>query len=163
MYSNKESGFKAQGILINPIILSIGTQIKKDSKNYQIESYCLNQSFLFCKDLMGIAAFERLESTISLGDADIESMAPLFEAFNDHEEFVPRGGVEELLKALESILNEIKRNCSEENEEAEETKIKEIMDRFRGEHNLSIEELAYLMEYGSLQRRVASKISTLAD
>ena len=25
MYSNKESGFKAQGILTNPIILSIGT------------------------------------------------------------------------------------------------------------------------------------------
>jgi hypothetical protein len=32
---------------------------------------------------MDITAFERLEVTVSLGDADYESMTPLFEAVND--------------------------------------------------------------------------------
>lgn len=70
-YSNKESGFKAQGILTHPIILSLGTPIKKGADNFNINCFCLSQSFLFCKDLMGITSFERLKATISLGDSDI--------------------------------------------------------------------------------------------
>ena len=31
MYSHKDSGFKPQGILTNPIILSVSTKIYKDS------------------------------------------------------------------------------------------------------------------------------------
>ena len=38
---------------------------------------------------MNLIAFEKLEVTISLGDADIESMAPLFESVNDQEKFFP--------------------------------------------------------------------------
>lgn len=34
MYINKESGFKAQGILIFPIILSVGTTFTNKSTNY---------------------------------------------------------------------------------------------------------------------------------
>ncbi len=70
-YSNKESGFKAQGILTHPLILSLRTLIHKDSENYNIDCFCLSQSFLFCKDLMSITSFERLKATISFGDADI--------------------------------------------------------------------------------------------
>ena len=87
-------------------------------------------------------------------------MSPLFEAANDHEEFVPRGGVKELLKELSQILKDLKVNCRDEQEKG---KVKRIIDRLRVEHNYSIEELAYLMEYGSLQRRISSKISTLKD
>ncbi len=36
MYVNKESGFKAQGILLYPIILSVGTHFTKNSKNYSL-------------------------------------------------------------------------------------------------------------------------------
>ena len=34
MYTNKESGFRAQGILACPIILSVGTQITRQTKNF---------------------------------------------------------------------------------------------------------------------------------
>ena len=34
MYVNKESGFKAHGILNYPIILSVGTKFGPQSKNY---------------------------------------------------------------------------------------------------------------------------------
>jgi hypothetical protein len=34
MYSNKESGFKAQGILVFPIILSINTKFNGEAKNF---------------------------------------------------------------------------------------------------------------------------------
>lgn len=49
---------------------------------------------------MGIISFEKLEVTLSFGDADIESMAPLFEAMNDQEKFVPSDNVEDLIKKL---------------------------------------------------------------
>jgi hypothetical protein len=38
---------------------------------------------------MDIAAFEKLNINISFGETDFESMAPLFEAFNDQEKVVP--------------------------------------------------------------------------
>lgn len=66
-----------------PLIVSIGTKINDKSKNFDIAAYSFNKPFLFCKDLMGLTSFEKLEVTISFGDSDIESMAPLFEAMND--------------------------------------------------------------------------------
>lgn len=83
MYANKESEFKAQGILTHPIIISIGTKFTQNSENFSIDAYCFNQPYLFCKEFMGITSFEKLEVTLSFGDSDIESMAPLFEAMND--------------------------------------------------------------------------------
>lgn len=71
MYSNKESYFKPQGILSQPIILSIGTKISESSNNFEIQAYSLNKGYVFCKNLMNIIAFEKLEVTISLGDADV--------------------------------------------------------------------------------------------
>lgn len=78
MYNNKESYFKAQGILAQPIIVSIGTKVDENSENFNVEAYSFNQSYLFCKNLMNLTAFEKLNVTISLGDTDVESMAPLF-------------------------------------------------------------------------------------
>lgn len=83
MYVNKESGFKAQGILSYPIILSVGTKFGPQAKNYSLDAYSFNQTYRHCKDVMDITAFERLEVNISLGDADFESMTPWFEAVND--------------------------------------------------------------------------------
>lgn len=78
MYTNKESGFKAQGILNYPIILSVGTNITKDTQNFQLGAYSFSQTYKFCKDIMDVTAFEKLNVSISLGEADFESMTPLF-------------------------------------------------------------------------------------
>ena len=81
MYCNKESGFKSQGVLTYPIMLSIGTEITENKM--AIEAYTFNQTFKFCKDLMDITAFEKIEPIISLGDSSIKEMSPLFDAYND--------------------------------------------------------------------------------
>lgn len=91
MYSNKQSGFKAQGILLFPIILSISTIFSETSVGIPIEAYSFNHTYKFCKDLMDVTAFEKLDVTISLGDTQFESIAPLFEAMNDQEKVVPGG------------------------------------------------------------------------
>jgi hypothetical protein len=83
MYVNKDSGFKSQGILNYPILLSVGTTFNKKSKNFDLSAYSFNQTYRFCKDLMDVTSFEKLDVSISLGEADFESMVPLFEAFND--------------------------------------------------------------------------------
>jgi len=78
MYVNKESGFKPQGILNFPIILSVGSTIVPNSKNFNLEAYSFNQTYRFCKEIMEVTAFEKLDITISLGEADFESTAPWF-------------------------------------------------------------------------------------
>lgn len=85
MYSHKDSGFKAQGILNYPIILSISTTITKESNNIDIRAYTFNKTYNFFKSIIGVAGFEELEASISLGDSDIQSMTPLFSAANDQE------------------------------------------------------------------------------
>ena len=57
MYVNKESGFKAQGILTYPIILSVGTELNEHSDSIPINAYCFNQNYKFCKEIMEITAF----------------------------------------------------------------------------------------------------------
>lgn len=49
LYSNKESGFKPQGILMYPLILSVGTRFDQISKNIDINAYTYNQSLRFIK------------------------------------------------------------------------------------------------------------------
>lgn len=56
-----------------------------------------------------------------------------------------------MIKSLISLLKKLKSGNNEKNENA---KIKRLLDRLRVEHDYSIEELAYIMEYGSLQRRI---------
>lgn len=64
------------------------------------------------------------------------------------------------MQSLISLLQKLKSGNNEKNENA---KIKRLLDRLRVEHDYNIEELAYIMEYGSLQRRITSKISTIKD
>ena len=54
-----------------------------------MQAYSFSQTYRFCKDVMDVTAFERLDVKISLGEADFESMTPLFEAFNDQDRIVP--------------------------------------------------------------------------
>lgn len=70
MYTNKDSGFKAQGILNYPIILSLNTNITPETKNFQMNAYSFSQTYRFCKEIMDVTAFEQLDVTISLGEAD---------------------------------------------------------------------------------------------
>lgn len=49
---------------------------------------------------MGVTSFEKLDVTISLGEADFLSMTPLFEAFNDQDKVVPQGSAKDLMKIL---------------------------------------------------------------
>lgn len=88
-----DSHFRPQGILSHPLILSIGTKINEKSNNFDIIAYTLNKPFLFYKDLMEMTSFEKLEVTISFGDSDIQSMAPLFESLNDQEQFISSDNV----------------------------------------------------------------------
>jgi hypothetical protein len=67
MYVNKESGFKTQGILNFPIILSVGSTVVPNSKNFNLEAYSFNQTYRFCKEIMEVTAFEKLDVSISLG------------------------------------------------------------------------------------------------
>ena len=60
---------------------------------------------------MDVTAFEKLDVKISLGDADFESMTPLFEAFNDQERIVPSGSADHLMKTLSVRLKELKLRC----------------------------------------------------
>lgn len=57
LYVNKESGFKPQGILNFPIILSVGSTIVPKSKNFNIEAYSFNQTYRFCKEILDVTAF----------------------------------------------------------------------------------------------------------
>ena len=122
MYVNKDSGFKAQGILNFPILLSVGTEITKQSKNFQLSAYSFSQTYRFCKDVLDITAFEKLNVSLSLGEADFQSMTPLFEAFNDHEKIVPQGNADNLMKLLAQRLKELKLRCQKE--KGEELKIR---------------------------------------
>jgi len=49
---------------------------------------------------LDVTAFERLDVKVSLGEADFESMTPLFEAFNDQDRIVPDGSADHLIKTL---------------------------------------------------------------
>lgn len=49
VYSNKESKFKAQGILTYPLILSVGTKFNSNSKNLEINAYTYNSTLRFIK------------------------------------------------------------------------------------------------------------------
>jgi hypothetical protein len=57
-----------------------------------------------------------------LGEADFESMTPLFEAFNDNERIVPEGNADRLMRELAVRLKELKKSC--EREKGEELKIR---------------------------------------
>ncbi len=57
VYTNKESGFKPQGILSYPIILSIATDFNQSSKNFDINAYTYNHGLRFIKDTMEVHAF----------------------------------------------------------------------------------------------------------
>ena len=114
MYVNKDSGFKAQGILNFPIILSVGTKFTNHSNNFDLSAYSFNQTYRFCKDLMDVTAFQKLDVTISLGEADFQSMAPLFEAFNDQQKVVPEGDAKELMNVLAIRLKQLKLRCEKE-------------------------------------------------
>lgn len=57
MYVNKESGFKAQGILNYPIILSVGSKISPKMNNFELEAYSFNQTYKFCKEVMEVTSF----------------------------------------------------------------------------------------------------------
>ena len=67
MYANKDSGFKAQGILNYPILLSVGTAFAADCTNFAISAYSFNPTYRFCKDLLDVTAFEQLDVQLSLG------------------------------------------------------------------------------------------------
>lgn len=60
IYTNKNSGFKPQGILLYPIILSISTKINQASKNMEMSAYTFNQVFASFRQLMDVNAFEKL-------------------------------------------------------------------------------------------------------
>lgn len=159
MYANKESEFKSQGILNHPIIVSIGTTFTAKSENFSIDAYCFNQPYLFCKEFMGITSFEKLEVTLSFGDSDIESMAPLFEAMNDQEKFVAGDEVKDLITKLVENLKTLKVKCESKESEELRVQIRSIIDRLRVEHEYNIEELSYLLDYASLQRMIGNKIN----
>lgn len=57
IYTNKESGFKPQGILVYPIILSIGTKFDQHSKNFDISAYTYNHTLKFIKDTLDVNSF----------------------------------------------------------------------------------------------------------
>ena len=67
MYINKDSGFKAQGILNYPIILAVSSNIEKTDKNFNMQAYSYSQVYRFCKDVMDVTAFETLDVSVSLG------------------------------------------------------------------------------------------------
>ncbi len=48
-----------------------------------MHAYTFNKSYKYCKDIMNVVAFQEIETEISFGDADAQSMTPLFSAFND--------------------------------------------------------------------------------
>lgn len=158
MYANKESEFKAQGILTHPLIVSIGTRVN-EANSFSIDAYCFNQPYLFCKEFMGITSFEKLEATLSFGDADIESMAPLFEAMNDQEQFVAGDSVEQLIEKLVQNLKSLKVKCESKESEALRVEIRRLIDRLGEEHDYNVEELAYLLDYAALQRAIGNKIN----
>ena len=70
MYSNKDSGFKAQGILNYPVLLSVGTIFTTNCSNFALRAYSLNPTYRFCKDLLDVTAFQQLDVQLSLGETD---------------------------------------------------------------------------------------------
>ena len=115
MYANKDSGFKAQGILTYPILLSVGTTFPPGCTNFALNAYSFNPTYRFCKDLFDVTAFEQLSVAVSLGEADFESMAPLFEALRDQEEVVPRSEAKDMMRLLGERIKDLKIACEGEN------------------------------------------------
>ena len=115
MYANKDSGFKAQGILTYPILLSVGTTFTPGCTNFALNAYSFNPTYRFCKDLFDVTAFEQLSVAVSLGEADFESMAPLFEALRDQEEVVPRSEAKNMMRLLGERIKDLKIACEGEN------------------------------------------------
>jgi hypothetical protein len=161
MYISKDSGFRAQGILNFPIILSVGTTLTSESKNFQLQAYTYSQTYRFCKDVMDITAFEKLDVTISLGEADFESMTPLFESFNDQERILPEGSADQLMKLLAHRLKELKLRCEKEKGEELKIRLREIIGRVGAKQCLSTEELSYLLDVAGLQKRIAIKMNKI--
>jgi hypothetical protein len=60
IYANKNSGFKPQGVLLYPLILSVSTNINQLSKNLDICAYTYNQLFGGFRQLMDVTSFEKL-------------------------------------------------------------------------------------------------------
>lgn len=160
-YVNKESGFKAQGILNFPIILSLNTEITSKTKNFELQAYSFSQTYRFCKDIMDVTAFEELQVSISLGEADFQSMVPLFEAFNDQEPVVPTGDAGNLMKVLGMRLKELKLRCDKEEGEDLKVRLREITSKIGAKQCLSTEELNYLLDLAGLQKRVAKKMNKI--
>lgn len=108
-----------------------------------------------------MTSFEKLEVTMSFGDSDIQSMSPLFEALNDQEKFIPSDNVAEQVGKLVSNLEQLK--LSSESSKAEELRIqiKKSIDRLNVEHNFSIHELSFLLDYAGLLRIVGNKMNKL--
>ncbi len=61
VYSNKESKFKPQGILVYPLILSVGTKFSSNTKNFDIQAYTYNSTLRIIKDVMEVTSFEKLQ------------------------------------------------------------------------------------------------------
>lgn len=106
IYVNKESGFKAQGILTAPIVLSVGTSLK--SGDFRIEAYSFNPMYKFCHELMGVSAFEQWTVRISFGDAKVQQLSPIYTALRDQEEYLPTGNLRELVQGLLTNLKHIR-------------------------------------------------------
>lgn len=159
MYVNKESGFKPQGILNFPIILSVATTLPPNANNFLIEAYSFNATYRHCKELMDVTSFEKLDATLSLGDAGFEAVAPLFEAMNDQEKVVPNGNAAGLMKTLAERLRELKLKCESEQGESLKLKLREILGRVGAKQAINTEELAYLLDLAGLQKRIALKMN----
>lgn len=110
IYINKESGFKAQGILTAPIVLSVGTDIR--GGDFRIEAYSFNPMYKFCHELMGVSAFEQWTVKISFGDAKVQELSPIYTALRDQEEFLPTGSLKELVQGLLANLKHIRLHVS---------------------------------------------------
>ncbi len=82
MYNKKESGFRATGILTSPLILSLKTDFTED---ITIRGFSYNQGFKILKDSLDTAVFDELEIEIDFYEQSIESMVPLFEAYDDNQ------------------------------------------------------------------------------
>ncbi len=110
---------------------------------------------------MDVTAFEELQVSISLGEADFQSMVPLFEAFNDQEPVVPQGDAQTLMKVLGMRLKEMKLRCQKEEGEELKVHLREITSKIGAKQCLSTEELNYLLDLAGLQKRVAKKMNKI--
>lgn len=92
-----------------------------------------------------------------MGDADVQSMTPLFTALNDQEEVIPDRHSLEMIKQLSKNLKDLKKygNLSME----QEIKVRRVLDKLSTEQEFEMNELAYLLDYASLQRRLSIKLN----